>query len=152
MKLAFCAGNNHDALTGLPLWQEIGDAISRFDKLLLIASRASLTSGAVLREIELALRKGEDLRSETHDRRGVTVIPIYFDNFLLHEWTHPLRDGVTDLVCADARRWEDESIFFALLDKLLVDLRRGGAAVTGSELSLTVAGGVVLSLDDPDDV
>jgi hypothetical protein len=119
---------NHDARTGEPAWGEITDAIKAHEKLILVASRASLNSPPVCREIERALQDEDELlklktRGE-YEGNPNKLFPIRLDDFVLREWDHPRRADVVSKVIADATTWKtDPSVYPDLLQKLLRDLR-----------------------------
>jgi hypothetical protein len=120
---------NHDARTGKSIWGEIDQAIRVHDKLVLIASEASLKSPAVNREIERALVQ-EDYRFKKKqagklegDDVGV-LFPVRLDDFVFEDWEHERKADVTKKVIADARGWDtDDAIYRKVRDKLIADLK-----------------------------
>ena len=68
-----------DAKWGRGVWSEIDQAIRKYDKLIVVCSKNSLTSGPVLREIERSLNR-ED--TEAND----ILFPITVDSFVFDEW------------------------------------------------------------------
>lgn len=119
---------DHDARTGRPIWGEISKAIRAHDKLVLIASESSLSSPAVNREIERAIRlEDERLSTRNGERRDADVdvlFPVRLDDFILKGWEHERKVDVTSKVIADARGWsDDERIYARVRDRLLRDLK-----------------------------
>lgn len=117
----------HDARTGRSLWGEIDQAIRIYNKLVLVASEASLRSPAVIREIERALQQEDE--HEKRRQRGEPVdpdvlFPLRLDDFLLQEWQHERKADVVRKVIADAREWKNERAYMAVRDRLIRDLTR----------------------------
>ncbi|MCF8065046.1 MAG: toll/interleukin-1 receptor domain-containing protein [Desulfarculaceae bacterium] len=107
-----------DAKWGRSLWGEIDKPIKIYDKLLLVCSKQSLNSPAVLRELERALQR--------EDAEGKHILfPIRIDNYLLGKngWEHPRKADVVAKVAGDFRNWKDTAIYHEKLDRLLRDLK-----------------------------
>lgn len=119
---------DHDARTGRSLWGEIDSAIRVYEKLVLIASEASLKSPAVIREIERALVQ-EDARMKRKLSENPAVdcdvlFPIRLDDFIFKGWNHERKVDVTKKAIADAREWaNDSAVYPRVLEKLLRDLK-----------------------------
>lgn len=87
-----------DAKWGESVWGEIDRGIKIYDKLVIVCSKNSLTSGPVLREIERALNR--------EDKEGKQILfPIRIDNYLFEEWEHPRKADVLAKVVGDFRGW-----------------------------------------------
>ena len=119
---------NKDARTGKSLIGEIDDAIRVFDKLVLIASKSSLKSPAVIAEIKRAIEKEASLVKRQHngeyDGNTNVLFPVRIDDYILHEWEHPNRTEVLDKVITDASGCDtDMAKYSQLRDKLIEDLR-----------------------------
>jgi uncharacterized protein YjbI with pentapeptide repeats len=119
---------DHDARTGHTIWSEIDRAILGHDKLVLIASEASLKSPQVNREIERAIQE-EDRRSklklegEFHGDTNV-LFPVRLDDYVFQDWSHPRKADVVAKVIADARGWEKgRKVYSAVRDRLFKDLK-----------------------------
>lgn len=117
-----------DARTGRTVWGEIDQAIRLHDKLVLIASESALKSPAVIREIERALQKEDDLarRAAAGEPVGDTnvLFPVRIDDYLFETWEHERKADVTDKVIADARGWErDPEVYARARDRLIRDLK-----------------------------
>lgn len=120
---------DHDARTGRELWAEIDDAIRRHEKVVLIASRNSLTSPAVNREIERAIR----LEDERQQKKAVgqyigdthVLFPVTLDRYIFNEWQHERKADVLRKVVADGEGWKKgKSKYRNLIEKLKRDLVR----------------------------
>lgn len=122
---------DHDARTGRSLWGEIDQAIRHYGKLVLIASKSSLISPAVNREIERALvQEDERLKRKfagDPDVDSDVLIPVSLDDFLVHGWEHERKVDVTKKVIADARGWDkDAAVYARVRDRLIHDLKSKG--------------------------
>lgn len=120
---------NCNAKTGNDLWEEIDQAIHKYDKLLLVASKVSLTSPAVNREIERAIRREDELYDQKNKGMytGSTnvLFPIRLDDYIFENWENPRKADVTKKVIADAREWKKEAEKYTkLVDKLSSDLKK----------------------------
>lgn len=113
---------NEDAKTGKSLWGEINQAIRTYDKLILIASKASLSSPAVNREIERAIVQ-EDEREKAGGDKDV-LFPIRLDDFVFEGWQHERKVDVTQKVIADACGWgKNPAKYKTVLERVLRDLQ-----------------------------
>lgn len=105
-----------DARWGRPVWGEIDRPIKIYDKLILVCSKQSLNSPAVLRELERALQR--------EDEEGKHILfPISIDNYLFDEWKHPRKADVISKVVGDFRDWRNPAIYREKLERLLHDLK-----------------------------
>ena len=109
-----------DAKWGEPVWGEIDRSIKIYDKLIVVCSKNSLTSGPVLREIERALNR--------EDKEGKNVLfPITIDRYIFEEWEHPRKDDViakvvgTDFVGWNRNADKHDKAFKKLLKTLKAD-------------------------------
>jgi hypothetical protein len=119
---------NHDARTGQPIWSEIDRAIKRHDKLILIASKWSLTSPQVIREIERALQEEDNRSKQKIDGKYVgdtnVLFPIRLDDYVLKGWVHERRADVVAKTIADARKaLRCPEVYVAVRDRLINDLK-----------------------------
>jgi hypothetical protein len=119
---------NEDAKTGKSLWGEIDHAIQHYDKLVLIASKHSLTSTAVNREIERAIRQ-EDVRTQQKAKGKYSgdadvLFPVTVDNYIFSKWEHERKVDVTKKMIADATGWKkDHNKCQRVIDRLIKDLK-----------------------------
>lgn len=75
-----------DAKWGEPLMKSIDSAIRRYEKLVVCCSRSSLNSPAVIREIERALQREDELASQ--GKPVEVLFPIRLDDYVLTKWKH----------------------------------------------------------------
>jgi hypothetical protein len=114
---------DHDARIGRPLWGEIDRAIRLHDKLVLIASKSSLESPAVNREIERAIRQ-EDERAKKEGADADVLFPVRLDDYIFEKWEHERKVDVTKKVIADARGWDtDAKVYAKVRDGLIRGLK-----------------------------
>lgn len=106
-----------DAKWGEPVWGEIDRSIKIYDKLILVCSKHSLTSGPVLREIERALNR--------EDKEGKNILfPITVDDYVFDGWEHPRKVDVLAKVVGDFRGWNrSANKYDAAMKKLLMALK-----------------------------
>ena len=119
---------DHDARTGQSLWGEIDQAIRVHDKLVLVASEASLTSPAVNREIERAIRLEDQHEKDKQVGKysgDVNVLfPVRLDDYIFEGWKHERKVDVTTKFIANARGWDtDPAVYKQVFEKLLRDLK-----------------------------
>lgn len=108
-----------DAKWGESVWGEIDRSIKIYDKLVVVCSENSLTSGPVLREIERALRR------EDEERKNI-LFPITIDDYIFDEWEHPRKADVLAKVVGDFKGWNrDADKYDAAFEKLLKALKAG---------------------------
>ncbi len=88
------------AAWGQSVWGEIGRGIQMYDRLLVVCSEHSLTSGPVLRELERALQREDDERRQTGVDHQI-VFPITLDSYLFDNWQHPRRADLLAKVIGD---------------------------------------------------
>jgi hypothetical protein len=105
-----------DARWGESVWGEIDKSIRLNDKLILVCSRDSLNSPAVIREIARCLGR------EDSERRNI-LFPIRIDNYVLDGWQHERRQDVVDKVIGDFRDWQTPESYQAAFQLLLAHLR-----------------------------
>jgi uncharacterized protein YjbI with pentapeptide repeats len=129
---------DHDARIGQPLWGEIDKAIPAHDKLILIASEASLKSPQVNREIERALQE-EDKRVKLQQEgkyHGDTnvLFPVRLDDYVFKGWNHHRKADVTTKVIGDARGWNTSpESYRGLFDRLTSSLKAESSVGLGTE-------------------
>jgi hypothetical protein len=110
-----------DAKWGRTLMAEVDDAVSSYDKLIVICSEFSLNSPAVLREIERALQKEDQLVRQ--GKPSDVLFPIRVDDYLFDAWEHPRKADVIAKCVGDFREWKDPKAYAKALDRLVRDLR-----------------------------
>jgi len=80
-----CWLDEHEMLPGDDLYDAIREGIRLYDKFLLCASKASLTSWWVDNEITNVLAREQELW-KARGKRVQSLIPLSLDSYLLHEW------------------------------------------------------------------
>ena len=110
-----------DARWGRTLMGEIDKAVRVYDKLIVICSEKSLNAPAVLREIERAVQKEDDLKRQRRDAE--VLFPIRLDDYILEKWDHPRKADVIAKHVGDFRNWNDPASYKEALDRLIRDLR-----------------------------
>jgi uncharacterized protein YjbI with pentapeptide repeats len=109
-----------DAKWGKTLMSSIDEAVHYYDKLIIICSEQSLNSPAVIREIERALQKEDDLAR--HDKEPEVLFPIRLDDYIF-EWNHHRRADVIAKNVGDFRHWNEPEKYKKAFDRLLRDLK-----------------------------
>lgn len=125
----------HDAKTGEPFFDQINQVLRVYDKVLLIASKQSLNSHPVQREIERAIQE-EGRRKKLKAAEGgklskYVLFPVAVDRYIYKEskdgtpvWDHPCRPDIMDRYIADAVGWDkDDDKYQAVLARLIRDLK-----------------------------
>lgn len=110
-----------DAKWGKTLMSSIDEAVQVYDKLVVICSKQSLNSPAVIREIERALQKEDDLARQGRDSE--VLFPLRLDNYLFTEWKHHRKADIIAKNVGDFRHWKDHDSYQKAFDRLLRDLK-----------------------------
>lgn len=117
-----CWKYDADAVIGRGIWANIDQAIIVHQKVIVICSRSSLQRPAVLREIERALLKEDELKAAGAPDVDV-LVPIRLDDYVLDEWQHPRKADVTAKHIGDFRSWRsDTAAYTAEFNRLLLAL------------------------------
>lgn len=115
-----------DAKLGKTLMRSIDEAVRLYDKLIIICSEQSLNSPAVIREIERALQKEDELARQ--GKEGEVLFPIRLDDYVFTGWDHHRKADVTAKNVGDFRRWKDHDSYQKVFARLLRDLKAGKSA------------------------
>ncbi len=92
----------HDAVDrGIRLW----------DKVILCASKDSLNSWWVEKELSKAFAKEADIQKK-EKRRVHAIIPLALDRYIFDSWIHSLKDDVLTRSVADFTGWESDNAKF----------------------------------------
>lgn len=110
-----------DAKWGKTLMHSIDEAVLAYDKLIIICSEQSLNSPAVIREIERALQKEDDLARQGKDDE--VLFPIRLDDYIFTGWKHHRKADVIAKNVGDFRQWESRDDYQKAFDRLLHDLK-----------------------------
>jgi hypothetical protein len=110
-----------DAKWGKTLLRSIDDAVRVYDKLVVICSENSLNSPAVIREIERALQKEDDLARQEKDSE--VLFPIRLDDYIFTGWNHHRKADVIAKNIGDFRHWKEPELYRRSLERLIRDLK-----------------------------
>jgi hypothetical protein len=110
-----------DAEWGASLRTSIADAITVYDRVLVVFSENSLRSEPTLVEIRRGLRREADHRRGSQP--GDVIYPIILDRAIF-EWRDALRDEILEKACADFQGWSDETRYQLSFSRLLSSLSK----------------------------
>ena len=109
------------ATVGRRVWEDVERSIKVYDKLVVIFSQASLSSPAVVREIEVALNKEYSIAQNNAQRNRETtsekptrltdpdvLFPIRIDDYVFSGWEHHRKHNVISRNVGDFVGWETD--------------------------------------------
>ncbi|HEX8887923.1 MAG TPA: TIR domain-containing protein [Pyrinomonadaceae bacterium] len=99
----------------------IDEAVRIYDKLIVICSRQSLNSPAVIREIERALQKEDELARQ--GKEPEVLFPIRLDDYIFTGWNHHRKADVIAMNVEDFRNWHEPGQYKKAFERLLRDLK-----------------------------
>lgn len=111
-----------DARMGHDMWASIDSAIRKYDKLIVICSEASLHSPPVLREIERALQKEDELIRQ--DKPSEVLFSIRVDDYIFNNWKHPRKPNVVKKNVGDFRDWQKQRKYEEVFSRLVNALNK----------------------------
>ena len=122
-----CWLDEHQLRPGDDIYKEVDRGLKLWDKVLLCASEASLSSWWVDNEITIAFSK-ERNRSKKRGGQVLSLIPLNLDNFLFDgEWGDGKAEQVRKRLAADFTGWEaDNDKFESAFEKVVLALREDG--------------------------
>jgi hypothetical protein len=106
-----CWLDEHQILPGDNIYDRIDHGIRVWDKVLLCASKHSLTSGWVDDELKHAFAKEKQLFKD----RGcevLSLIPLNLDGYLFSDWNHSKKNQVLERMAPDFTGWESDNAKF----------------------------------------
>ena len=106
-----------DMRMGHDMYKSIDSAINIYEKVVVVCSENSLNSPAVLREIERALQKEDELMRQ--GKPYEVLFPIRLDDYILSNWKHHRRADVIRKYVGDFRHWQDTIEYQKAFEKLL---------------------------------
>lgn len=107
-----CWLDEHQMLPGDDLYEEVDRGIKLWDKVLLCASKSSLTSWWVDDEIQRAFNKEQQLMKQ-RERKVLSLIPLNLDGYLFSgDWKNAKAAQVTSRLAADFTGWEHDNTKF----------------------------------------
>jgi TIR domain/Pentapeptide repeats (8 copies) len=109
-----------DAPWGKALMHSIDKALMDYDKLIVVCSEHSLNAQPVIREIERALQKEDDIAKAGNEPE--VSFPIRLDDFIFSGWNHYRKADVTLKNVGDFRNWQDPTQYKQAFDRLVRDL------------------------------
>jgi len=110
-----------DAQWGKTLMHSIDEAVRIYDKLIVICSENSLRSPAVIREIERALQKEDELARQGKDND--VLFPIRLDDYIFRHWSHHRKADILAKNIGDFRDWGNPKSYTSSLERLMRDLK-----------------------------
>ena len=125
-----CWLDEHQMLPGDDIYERVDQGIKLWDKVLLCASKDSLTSWWVDDEINRAFEKERNLMQQ-RGKRVLSLIPLNLDGYLF-KWQDAKAKSVNSRVAADFTGWEsDNSKFEAAFENVVKALQTDN---TGREI------------------
>ncbi len=106
-----------DMRMGHEMYKSIDAAINLHDKVIVICSEKSLNSPAVLREVERALQKEDELMRE--GKPCDVLFPIRVDNYIFDSWKHHRKADIVKKYVGDFREWQSKVVYESSFGKLL---------------------------------
>jgi hypothetical protein len=118
-----CWKDEHNVPLGSDIYSEIAHGIRHWDKVLLCASRNSLSSWWVDNEIDLIFEKERQLMKE-RGKKVLALIPLNLDGYMFNSWDSGKSQQVKSRLAADFVDWEtDTEKFSNQIEALIKALR-----------------------------
>ncbi|PYS52391.1 MAG: hypothetical protein DMF68_01880 [Acidobacteria bacterium] len=110
-----------DAKWGKTLMRSIDEAVRLYDKVVVICSEQSLNAPAVIREIERALQKEDELARQ--GKEAEVLFPIRLDDYIFNGWNHHRKADVIAKNVGDFKNWNEPEKYKKAFERLLRDLK-----------------------------
>jgi hypothetical protein len=110
-----------DAKWGKTLMRSIDEAVRIYDKLIVVCSEQSLNAPAVIREIERALQKEDELTRQ--GKEAEVLFPLRLDDYIFSGWQHHRKADVVAKNVGDFRNWGNPDAYQQAFNRLLRDLK-----------------------------
>ncbi|HVO41990.1 MAG TPA: toll/interleukin-1 receptor domain-containing protein [Aggregatilineales bacterium] len=113
----------------ITITDQLGQALQQSDKVLLCASRQSLTSGWVDDEIEIALQLERDAFRASGERRAILIV-LDLDGYIHSSaYRSSKKELLRSRYCFNFTTWANEAAYRGELARLIASLREGSHAL-----------------------
>ena len=103
-----CWLDEHQLLPGHDIFEEVDRGIKLWDKVLLCASKDSLSSWWVDNEINRAFKKEQTIM-KSRGKKVLALIPLDLDSFIFREWENGKAEQVKSRLAADFQGWQNDN-------------------------------------------
>ncbi len=123
-----CWLDERQMLPGDEIYKQVDEGIRLWDKVLLCASKNSLTSWWVDNEIDTAFRKEQQLMKD-REEKVLALIPLDLDGYLFDDaWQSGKKTAITSRLAADFHDWKtDHDKFEAQVERVVDALKTDDA-------------------------
>ena len=103
-----CWLDEHQLLPGHDIFEEVDRGIKLWDKVLLCASKDSLSSWWVDNEINRAFKKEQTIM-KSRGKKVLALIPLDLDGFIFSDWENGKAEQVKSRLAADFQGWQNDN-------------------------------------------
>lgn len=111
-----------DMRMGHEMYKSIDSAINLHEKVIVVCSANSLNSPAVLREVERALQKEDELMRQ--GKPYEVLFPIRIDDYIFANWSHHRKADIIKKNIGDFREWQNRVSYERSFSKLLSGINK----------------------------